>query len=405
MTWARVVPAEAWRRNQYAVLIAVFVSFLGFSFVLPFLPLYIGQLGVDDLGQIALLSGLAFALAPLFSGLLAPVWGALADRHGVKIMVQRALFSFAILNFLMSLVWSPYQLLALRAGIGLFGGFGPMTASLVTRGAPQKEIGSAIGKLQATQILATAIGPMLGGLVADQFGIRASFIVTAVLCFISFVLITILYREDRGGEKRERPEHLPIRQLFTLAGFTPILAVIFLSQFVDRGLGPIIPLFVGALDPTVPVASTAGLVFSIGLFVSAAAASQAGRLIRQHDPRHLLLLSLIIGFAAILPLVLVDQIWQLMVTRVFFGLATGTTMTVAYSVAARVVPQHVRSTAFGFLGSASSMATALGPITAGALAGFSLRAVFAVDAVIYLVAFGLALSAFHSLKSAPDKSD
>src|SRR5206468_2697904 len=89
-------PTEAWRRNQYAVLVCVFTSFLGFSFVQPFMPLYIKQLGVTDLGEAALYSGVAFGIAPLFSGLLAPFWGMLADSHGVKVMVQRALVSFIV---------------------------------------------------------------------------------------------------------------------------------------------------------------------------------------------------------------------------------------------------------------------------------------------------------------------
>src|SRR5947208_167356 len=153
---------EPWRRNQYAVLISVFTSFMGFSFVQPFMPLYIRQLGVTDVGEAAFYSGVAVGVAPLFSGILAPFWGMLADRFGVKVMVQRAMLSFVIINLLMGLVVAPWQLLALRVCIGLFGGFGPMTASLVTIGAPQEQVGPAIGRLQATQILASAVGPFVG---------------------------------------------------------------------------------------------------------------------------------------------------------------------------------------------------------------------------------------------------
>src|SRR5947209_472455 len=108
----RLLPAESWRRNQFAVFISVFVSWLGFSFVQPFLPLYIRQLGVADVGQIALLSGIALGISPLMSGLLAPVWGILADRYGVKIMVQRSLLSFVVLNLLASFAVNPWQFLA-----------------------------------------------------------------------------------------------------------------------------------------------------------------------------------------------------------------------------------------------------------------------------------------------------
>ena len=384
---------EPWRRNQYAVLVCVFVSFLGFSFVQPFLPLYVRELGVSDLGEAALLSGVAFAVAPLLSGLLAPFWGSLADRYGVKIMVQRALVCFVVVNILLSLVQTPWQLLALRACIGLFGGFGPMTASLVTMGAPQSEVGPAIGKLQATQILANAVGPLVGGVVAELLGIRSSFLVTAGMCFLAFLAISGLYREDRAevAARRARPR-LRFGQLLALPGFLPLLLVLLLAQAVDRGFGPIIPLYIAELDPAAPVASTAGTVLSLGLFVSAGAASQIGRAMRRFDARLLLPLSLLIGLLAIAPLLLIERIWQLAALRVVYGLATGTTATLAYAAATRVIPEHSRSTAFGFLGSAVNLASAVGPIAAGALATLSLEATFAVDTVVYALALAICLT-------------
>src|SRR3954452_7589547 len=99
-----LAPEEAWRRNLYVVMFAVFVSFSGFTFVMPFLPLYITQLGVTDAGDAALWSGLLFGISPLISGLMAPVWAMAADRYGRKVMLQRSLGAFAILIILMAFV-------------------------------------------------------------------------------------------------------------------------------------------------------------------------------------------------------------------------------------------------------------------------------------------------------------
>ncbi len=400
------MPSEPWRRNQLAVLIAVFTSFLGFSFVIPFLPLYIRELGVTDLGQAAALAGLTFGISPLLSGLLAPLWGIIADRHGMKIIVQRALISFAILNFLMSLVVDPYQLLALRACIGLLGGFGPMLAALVTVGAPQQEVGPAIGKLQATQILASAVGPLIGGIIADTLGIRVSFVLTSALCLISLVLITVLYRQEKVDQTvRQGKGRLSFGALLSLPGFLPLLVILLLAQIIDRGFGPVMPLFIAELDPNVPIASTAGLVFSAGSFVSALAASQVGRLTNRFDARLLLPVSLAIGLLATAPLIFVNQIWELFAVRLLFGVAVGTTATLAFAAAARVVPMTSRGTAFGFLGSATSMATAFGPMGAGALAAFSLRYVFVADTLIYIlvVAIGLVIYLRPQKEPLPDQ--
>ena len=69
---------------------------MGFTLVMPFLPLYFHQLGVDDVGQVAMWSGLSLGVTPALTALLSPLWGRLADRFGRKIMVERSLVSFVV---------------------------------------------------------------------------------------------------------------------------------------------------------------------------------------------------------------------------------------------------------------------------------------------------------------------
>ena len=69
-------PSSApWRRNVFAVTAASFMGFTGFTLVMPFLPLFIGQLGVTDVGQIAMWTGLSLGVTPALTALLAPAWG------------------------------------------------------------------------------------------------------------------------------------------------------------------------------------------------------------------------------------------------------------------------------------------------------------------------------------------
>jgi DHA1 family multidrug resistance protein-like MFS transporter len=84
----------SWRRNLYAVTAAGFIGFTGFTLVMPFLPLYFEQLGVRDVGEIAMWSGVSLGITPAITAMMAPFWGRLADVYGRKIMVQRSLISF-----------------------------------------------------------------------------------------------------------------------------------------------------------------------------------------------------------------------------------------------------------------------------------------------------------------------
>ncbi len=89
-------PSASWRRNQFAVTAASFVGFTGFTLVMPFLPLYIAQLGVTDIGEVAMWTGLCLGVSPAITAVLSPVWGRVADRFGRKLLVERSLLSFVV---------------------------------------------------------------------------------------------------------------------------------------------------------------------------------------------------------------------------------------------------------------------------------------------------------------------
>ena len=109
------VPAHNWKRNQAAITAAAFVGFTGFTLVMPFLPLYIRELGVTDVGEIALWTGLTLGASPALAALTAPLWGRVGDRFGNKLLVQRSLISFIAAMTAMSYVTEPWHLFALRA--------------------------------------------------------------------------------------------------------------------------------------------------------------------------------------------------------------------------------------------------------------------------------------------------
>ena len=157
-----LLPRETWRRNQLVVCVAVFMVFTGFAFVLPFLPLYVRELGVASDEAAATWAGVLIGVAPLLAGLLAPVWGRLGDRYGQKPMAVRALVSYVILLALSGAVTTVWQLLALRTAVGLFGGVGPLGLAMATALAPRDQTGRAVGSIQSAQILAAAVGPLAG---------------------------------------------------------------------------------------------------------------------------------------------------------------------------------------------------------------------------------------------------
>jgi len=78
-----------WRRNLYIIWVAELLAIAGFSVVLPFMPFYVQELGVTDPAQVKLWSGLLISVQAVTMAVVAPVWGALADRYGRKMMAER----------------------------------------------------------------------------------------------------------------------------------------------------------------------------------------------------------------------------------------------------------------------------------------------------------------------------
>ena len=389
------LPTEQWERNVFAVTLAVFIAFSGFTVVIPFLPLYVRELGVRDPSEAAIWAGLVFGVSPFIAGLLAPFWGTVADKYGRKPVFIRSLIAFVILMVLYGFVQNVQQLFALRVLHGVFGGFGAMAMSMISVSAPESRAGSAIGRLQAVMLLTNASGPLAGGVLASTIGIRNTFFVATGLTVIALLTVVFYYREDKSELRRSRrqKERTSFRSLLLLPILLPLAGVLFLSQFVDRSLSPVLPLFIEDLGATpASAAFFAGLLTSGGAVASAAAAAVVGRLAVSRGVFPLLLASLVGGAIATLAMTLVQTVPQLLAARVALGLLAGGTVTLAYALGAAHLPRESRGATFGLLSTGMMVGGGLSPFVAGLLAAVDIRLVFIVGGGVY------ALSAIVSLR-------
>ncbi|RPJ72006.1 MAG: MFS transporter [Acidobacteria bacterium] len=384
--------ARSWR-NLFTLTTAAFVGYTGFTLVMPFLPIYISQLGVQDVGEVAMWSGLSLGVTPALTALLSPAWGRLADRVGRKLMLERALASFVVVMTLMAFVRRPWQVFALRAVQGLFAGYGGLTIAMAAESAPRERMPAAIGMVQSAQRLGPAIGPVIGGVLAGLVGLRRAFLVTAGVYALALALAVVLYVEPRtrraSGE--ERGMGTGSRDILRLPNFALLLAVIFGIQYADRSLAPILPLYVVGLGvPTGRAPLVSGLLFSVVACAAAVGHNLGGRLLKRMTARDLITLGSTVAGAAIVGFALGHDILALGVAIGAFGLGVGLAMTAAFTAAGLVVPVGANATAFGFLNGAALAALAVSPVLSGIIGGSSMPAVFALDvAIAALVVLGV----------------
>ena len=374
-----------WRRNQAAVTTATFMGFAGFTLVMPFLPLYFGELGVKDTSSVAIWSGISLGVTPAITAVMAPVWARLAERFGRKMMVARSLFSFFIIMSLLAFVTAPWQVLVLRMIQGLFAGYGPIALTMAAESAPPELVATAIGWVQTAQRLGPALGPVIGGTLAQALGLRRSFLVSAGVYLAAFALVIVAYREKIGPRTIRPAGHAPrarLRELRQFPHFLLFMATVFGLQLVDRSLGPILPLYlaeIGFAGDRVPF--LAGILFTTTA-AAGAVGNQASRFLLARARAGVLVPAMVsVAMVATLIFSIAGPRMELLAVAACFGFALGVATTSIYTSASQNVPVEARGAAFAYLSSAYLVALAASPVMSGFLGAFSMRAVFVVDAV------------------------
>jgi len=191
---------ERWKINLYTVWAAQILSMMSFGFGLPFLPYYIQELGVVDQDKVKLYSGILSAVPAISMGIMAPIWGILADKYGKKLMLLRAMFFGSLILAAMGLATRVEHLIFLRIVQGAFTGTVTASAALVASNTPEKRLSYALGFLSSSTFIGYSAGPAMGGYVAEFLGYRASFFIGASLLIIDFFLVLFIIREKETAE-------------------------------------------------------------------------------------------------------------------------------------------------------------------------------------------------------------
>jgi MFS transporter, DHA1 family, multidrug resistance protein len=404
-------PDAHWRRNLFAITGACFIGFTGFTLVMPFLPLYFTQLGLTDVGDIAFWSGISLGITPAMTAILSPLWGRLSDRFGRKIMVERSLVCFVITMVMFAYVTKPWHVFAIRALQGLFAGYGALGLAMAAESAPPGKMASAIGMVQTAQRLGPALGPVIGGVLAQMVGLRNGFFFASAFYFVGLVLVFFMYHEPKtpaeaaasaraaggadtgtGGKAR-----VTFRNVLAFEHFVLLMGVIFVVQFVDKSLGPILPLYIAELGVTpdrVPIVS--GILFGVLAATASVGHHLTGKMLKTHPPRTIIAWVSAIAGVAILLFVWHPAVGVLIAAMAIFGITVGIGMTAAYATAGGIIPHNARATGFGFLTSASLSGLALSPMASGFIAARSIRLVFAIDAVLLALVAAIVVRAMSS---------
>lgn len=393
-------PPNRWIITLIVVAFAQALGAGGISLVYPFLPIYVQTLQDAHLINRELLAGLVIAAPPLMATLTTPFWGRLADKYGRKKMVIRAMLCSAVILCLMGFAQTALVLIFLRALQGLTSGLIAANMALVAGECPRERMGFALGTLQVGLFGGVAIGPIVGGVLAEQYGFQVPFFFTSGMLLLAGLLVAFGVKETYTPAKDKslniRPSELlgAWRDILRLQGVRTVYSLRFLNGFAQRSLMPIAPLFVMALIPTaVASASTyAGLVLTVSAIATTVGSLLLGWISDKWGYRRILLGAAFVAMMFYIPQAFVGNVGQLLLFQALAGLAAGGVLSAPAAMLANFTALGDEGSVYGLDASVSSFANGMAPLTASIIAAFfGLRAVFAAVAIYYLLILLIAL--------------
>ncbi len=187
------------------LLVAEFVVWLGFGGLLPVLPLYFTEQGID----LATL-GIVIAAWPAARLVSEPIFGWLADRTERVPLMVIGLVATGVFGALPLVLTGPLAFVLLRAGAGLGAAiYDPAARGFLTDATPPDRRGEAFGLYGAAQMGGLLLGPTIGAFGAAQFGgIAFVFVFSAIAAVVAAAGIALRVREERY-ERHVHPTRSP----------------------------------------------------------------------------------------------------------------------------------------------------------------------------------------------------
>lgn len=386
-----------WRRSVAVIAVAAGMASFAMNFWVPFLPVYMKQLGAESDAAALAWIGAAYTGTGIGRLVGGPFWGVLSDRYGRKRMFVRALLAATLTTLIAAGAQAPWHFVVAWTSQGLLSGFIPAAVALTSVSVPRTRLTTALGSVQGAQYTGNTIGPLIGAGLAALFGLRGAVLAGALVPTAAALMVVLVVPRDRAGAL-PAADPAPGGRLTALTG----------GLSVQLGLGLLLFFTIhmtgGLVRTAAPVAlerlshraatDLAGLTFAAGGLASALGAVGLARLFRPPASIRTPLVAVILAAAAAHGLLgLADSATLFIVAFALTGLCQGAMLPATNTVIAAAVPYERRGAAFGLASSVQALAFVAGPLGAAYFAGVSLAVGFlALGGMLALVGAVTALA-------------
>jgi MFS family permease len=381
--------AMYWRRNLVVCVFGSFTTLVSLSMLLPFLPLYVQQLGVSSTAGVVQWSGVAFGITFLGTALTAPIWGQLADRFGRKPMLIRAAIGMAVVMSTIGLAHNVYELVALRFAAGLVGGYASASIVMIGTQVPPERSGWALGVLSTGVLAGNLIGPLIGGLLPNLIGLRGTFFAAGAMISVAAVLTIVLVREDftRPPERKTRKVTADAATRARNRGaLAALLATATMVLLANMSIEPIITVYIAQLGvPTHRLATVAGIVMACSAFGSMLTAARLGALADRIGGWNVIIGCLVATGLIMIPQAFVTNWWALAALRGLMGMTLAGLLPAITKLVRHSVAEGESGKMLGYLQSSQYAGQVVGPLIGGLIGvHIGMRSVFFVTGALLI---------------------
>lgn len=392
---------EGWHQTFVTLWIGCFITGMGYSMTMPFLSLFIAELGDFTRFQINIYSGLAFAITFLSQAVISPYWGSLADQKGRKLMCLRASFVMSITIFLVGFATNVWVIILLRFLQGLFSGYISNATALMASETPHSRSGWVMTSMMTSGVTGNLVGPLLGGSLSDWFGYRIPFFITGILMFLTFLITFFLVHEHFSPIKKEELKTLK-SIIAELPNVKIIVIMFFTTMFVQASvmsIDPIVSLYVKELmHGQGNISFVAGVVAATPGLGTLIASSKIGHTMDHIGPQKILIIGLAFAAALFVPMTFVSSPWALAFWRFILGLANAALLPAVQTILTLDSPADAFGRIFSYNQSFQAAGSVMGSLAGSTISGaFSYQAVFIVTGIMLL--FNFILVIFNRTKS------